>query len=303
MHGLAIDLCGIRLRNPLVLASGILGANPGCLKRAAREGLGAVTLKSIGPEPRKGHPAPIVACFDHGMLNAVGYSNPGVDSACDIYKEQTFSVPVIASVIGQTPEEFARVVARFEALDFAAYELPVSCPHTPGFGTMGHQDDPRFVSRVLQAVRKETNKPVFVKVPPDQHIQDFGKRIQDSGAAGITAVNTMGPGMAIDIASRTPYLGFGRGGLSGPALKPIAVRCVYDLFEAVDIPIIATGGVSCGADAIEMFMAGATAVGVGSAVYYRGMAAFRLICQEMQEIMQAQGIAHINDIKGVAHGA
>ncbi len=297
-----IEFCGIRLKNPLILASGILGVNPGCLKRAEKEGAGAVTIKSISLEPRTGHNSPILVPFDSGMLNAVGYSNPGLEEASRAFTRHGIEIPVIASIIGQKPEEFSQIIERFEELDFCGYEIPVSCPHTPGFGTMGNQDSPDFIKSVMKVVTSKTKRPVIVKIPPlDKGLGDYGQMIEDCGADAINAINTAGPGMVIDIESRKPFLGFKKGGLSGPALKPIAVRCVYDLYKAVKIPIIGTGGITTGADAVEMFMAGASALGVGTAVYFRGMNAFSLIQDELAAWLSEHNLSNVNQIKGTAH--
>lgn len=302
MLDLRVSLCGIGLENPVILASGVLGINPGCLKRVEKEGAGAVTIKSISIEPRKGHDSPITVPFDQGMLNAVGYSNPGLRHAGEIYMGHDIKIPVFASIIGQKPKDFIEIIKRFEEINFCGYEIPVSCPHTPGFGTMGGQDSPDFIRHVMKGIVGLTKRPIFVKIPPlDKNIKDYGKMLEDSGASGITAINTAGPGMVIDIESRKPYLGFKKGGLSGPALKPIAVRCVYELYESVSIPIIGTGGITTGKDAVEMIMAGATAVGVGTAVYFRGLDAFSCIVREMSEWLREHNIDNLDQIKGCAH--
>lgn len=302
MTDIKTNICGIELANPLILASGILGVNPGCLKRAEKEGAGAVTIKSISVETRMGHNSPILVPFHEGMLNAVGYSNPGLNDALDLYKDHKIKVPVIASIIGQKPQDFIKIIESFEDLDFCGYEIPVSCPHTPGFGTMGGQDSPDFIKSVLNSIIKITKRPVFVKIPPmDKGIGEYGRLIEDLGAGGITAINTAGPGMIIDIETKKPYLGFKKGGLSGPALKPIAIRCVYELYEAVKIPIIGTGGITKGEDGIEMIMAGATAIGIGTAVYFRGLNAFNLIKEEMMQWMSKKKINSLSEIRGSAH--
>lgn len=302
MCNININICGINLKNPLILASGILGINPGCLKRVEKEGAGAVTIKSISIETRMGHNNPIIVPFDGGMLNAVGYSNPGLKDALNIYRGHDIKIPVIASIIGQKPDDFSRIIEAFEEIDFCAYEIPVSCPHTPGFGTMGGQDSPDFIKDVMKCIIDKTKRPVFIKIPPmDKNIKDYGKLLEDLGASAITAINTAGPGMVIDIESRRPYLGFKKGGLSGPALKPVAVRCVYELYEAVNIPIIGTGGINSGRDVIEMIMAGAQAVGIGSAVYFRGINAFSEILKEMESWLSHKNIKDINAIRGIAH--
>jgi len=303
MPDLSTRLCGIELANPLVLASGILGTTRALLRRVALAGAGAVTIKSVSLEPRGGHPNPTVITFEAGMMNAVGYSNPGLEGALEEFSDLSdVPVPVIASIIGRGPEEFARVAERIGKLPFAAIELPLSCPHTPGYGTLAGQGTPEATRAITRAVRSTTDKPIFVKVSPNiQALCEACRAAEEAGADAITAVNTLGPGMAINIEARRPVLAFGVGGVSGPALRPIALRCVYDIYRAVRIPIIGTGGVSTGAHAIEMLMAGATAVGIGTAVYLDGPEAFGRIAREMKEWMSQHNVARVGDLVGAVH--
>lgn len=303
MPNLNTNLCGIKLKNPLILASGILGVTKASLKLAAKNGAGAVTIKSISKDPRKGHNNPILITFDAGMLNAVGYSNPGVKEAKKEFQDlKKVGVPVIASVIGQKPSEFAQVIKKLEPCGFDAVEIPLSCPHTPGFGTLAGQSTPEATFKITKAVRKATKLPIFIKVSPNiPGLTEIAKAAEKAGADAITAVNTAGPGMVIDIKTRKPVLHFKMGGVSGPALRPIAVRCVYDIYKAVKIPIIGLGGVTSGQDAIEMLMAGASAIGVGTAVYYRGADVFEKINKEMLKIMKEEGFKNIKQIIGKAH--
>lgn len=304
MPDLAIDLCGISLRNPTVLASGILGTGKNILARVAAAGAGAVTIKSISEEPRGGHKNPTIITFDAGMMNAVGYSNPGLAEALKEFADLgEVSSPVFASVIGQSSEQFARVAERMAELPFAAIELPLSCPHTPGYGTLGGQGTPEATEAITVAVRKVTRKPIFVKVSPNiPALGDVCRAAEAAGADAITAVNSMGPGMVINLEAREPVLDFKMGGVSGPALRPVAVRCVYDIFQAVKLPIIGTGGVSAGRHALEMMMAGARAVGVGTAVYTDGIEVFEKITREMREWMTANKVEKLEEIIGAAHG-
>lgn len=301
---LSTELCGIRLRNPTILASGILGVTRSSLANCVRNGAGAVTIKSISHEPRKGHNNPIIITFEAGMMNAVGYSNPGLLEAKKEFSGlKEVRGPVIASVIGTKPEDFAFMVREFVNDEFSAVEIPLSCPHTPGFGTLAGQGTPEATYDITKAVVKETRLPVFVKISPNtQSLGDVAKAAEKAGASAITCGNTLGPGMVIDIKTRKPILDFKVGGISGPALRPIAVRCVYDVYESVNIPIIGVGGISNGRDAIEMMMAGASAVGIGTAVYYRGPEVFSLICKEMEDFMHQQDIKSLKEIIGAAHG-
>lgn len=300
---LATELCGIRIRNPTILASGILGVSRSLLSEVIKNGAGAVTTKSISFEPREGHKNPTVIAFEAGMMNAVGYSNPG---AANAKKEFTglkkMGVPVFASVIGQETEDFVKVIDELKDLEFAAIEIPLSCPHTPGFGTLAGQDTPEKTLEITRTVVRHSKLPVFVKLSSiTRNIGEVAHAAEKAGASAITAVNTMGPGMVINIDAKKPVMGFKIGGISGPALKPVAVRCVYDIYESVKIPIIGTGGILTGKDAIEMMMAGAKAVGIGSGVHYRGMDVFRKVCSEMNEWMGKNGYENLDEIVGAAH--
>jgi dihydroorotate dehydrogenase (NAD+) catalytic subunit len=300
---LETDLCGIKLKNPTILASGILGTSKHLLSRVIENGAGAVMIKSISFEAREGHRNPTVIAFEGGMMNAVGYSNFGVGGARkEFVNLKGLGAPVFASVIGTEPEDFVKVVEGLKDLDFAAIEIPLSCPHTPGFGTLAGQDTPEKTYEITEAVVKNTKLPVFVKLSPNtKNIGEVAKSAEKAGASGITAVNTLGPGMAINLEAKKPVLDFKVGGVSGPALKPVAVRCVYDVYESVKIPIIGVGGVLTGRDAIEMMMAGAKVIGIGSGIYYRGIDIFEKICTEMSEWMGKNGYENLKELMGVAH--
>ncbi|MCC7211542.1 MAG: dihydroorotate dehydrogenase [Candidatus Brocadia sp.] len=300
---LSIQLCNLTLRNPTILASGILGTTKALLKRVAGNGAGAVTIKSVSREPREGHKNPTVITFEGGMLNAVGYSNPGVDAAAREFScLQEVNAPVIASVIGTQKEDFARVVEGLSGTKFSAIEIPLSCPHTPGFGLLAGQGTPEATFAITSEVRKVTQLPIFVKLSPNiPEICTIAKAAEDAGANAITAVNSMGPGMIINVEAKKPVLDFKVGGVTGDALRPIAVRCVFDLYKAVKIPIIGVGGISTGRHAIEMMMAGASAVGIGTGVYYRGIEVFKKVCEEMAQWMEENGFDKVNKIIGVAH--
>jgi len=303
LPSLAVELCGLSLRNPLILASGILGTCKALLRRVAQAGAAAVTIKSITRDPRGGHPNPTVIPFDAGLINAVGYSNPGLEAALEEFADLSdVPAPVVGSLVGRDAEEFGELAERMEGLPFAALELPLSCPHTPGYGTLAGHGTPEATFEITAAVRRVTRKPIFVKVSPNvPGIGDVARAAEDAGADAITAVNSMGPGMLINLDARRPVLGFGVGGVTGPALRPVALRCVYDIYEAVSIPVIGTGGVSSGRHALEMILAGATAVGVGSAVYTGGVEVFEAIRREMLGWMQENGVERVEDLVGAAH--
>ncbi len=301
---LSTDLCGIKLPNPTILPSGFLGTSRPLLKRVADNGAGAVTIKSVGLTHREGHKNPTVVTFEAGMLNAVGYSNPGVDEIAREFSEsKEVDAPLIASVIGTDADEFVRVIEKLSDTRFSAIELPLSCPHTPGFGLLAGQGTPENTREIVSVVRKATELPIFVKLSPNiPGIGTLAKVAEDAGADAITAVNSLGPGMIINIEARSPVLSFKVGGVSGNALRPIATRCVYDIFESVKIPIIGVGGISTGRHAIEMIMAGATAIGIGTGIYRRGIDVFRKVCEEMEAWMAENNVKDLEEIRGAAHG-
>lgn len=303
MADLATELAGLKLRNPTILASGIMGVSCDSLRRIAADGAGAVTSKSVTMEGRKGHNNPIMTEFDGGFLNAVGYSNAGIDAALEEFGSYDAPAPFIFSLVAKDAAEFGEIARKAEAMkSCAAIEIVLSCPHTPGYGTMAGQGTPEATGDITREVRKQTNKPISVKLSPSsQALGEIAKAAEAAGANMINMGNTAGPGMVIDVERMQPVLAFKVGGISGPALKPLAVRCVYDVYEAVKLPIIGTGGVATARDALEMMMAGATAVGVGTAVHYRGTGVFGEITHGLEAWLDSHGYKSPRDIVGVAH--
>jgi len=298
---LETNLCGVKLRNPTILASGILGITKESINRMGKLGAGAVTLKSLCHEPRKGFKNPTIIVFEGGMLNAVGLPGQGIDNAIKDFKNlNTLSVPVVGSIFGYTIKQFGLVAKKMSSLKPALIETDVSCPHVD-YGRPIYSD-PELISKVTKEVKKNSGKiPVSIKLSPNvTDIKILAKAAEKSGADAITAINAM-PGIVIDIDARKPVLGNKIGGVTGPTLKTIAVRCVYEIYEAVKIPIIGTGGVTYGKDAIEMVMAGATAIGVGSGIYYRGMDIFKKVCKEMEIWMKKNKVKNLEEIRGCAH--
>lgn len=292
----------LELPNPTMLASGILGVSRASLKNVINHGAGAAVIKSISLAERPGHKAPNMITYEGGMLNAVGYSNAGVEEAVKEFADlKSLGAPVVASIIGTNAEEFGKMAEKLLPGEFAAVEVVLSCPHTPGYGTMAGQNSPNNTEEITRTVRSKTDLPMFVKLSPDSPaIGEVAKAAEAGGANAITATNTMGPGMIIDIKTGQPILDFKMGGVSGAALRPIAVRCIYDIYKSVKIPIIGCGGVTNGRDAIEMMMAGARAVQIGTAVYHRGVEVFKLITEEMSAELTAQGKT-LEDIIGLTH--
>ncbi|MBW2993329.1 dihydroorotate dehydrogenase [Candidatus Woesearchaeota archaeon] len=297
-------LCGVKLENPAVLASGILGVSGASLANVASYGAGAVTSKSVSIEERKGHPCPIIATFDAGIINAVGLSNPGVDKIIEElqhYKENS-DAPLIASIFASKTEDFGVCARKISLAKPDLIEANISCPNVEAEFGKPFAADVKMASAVTRLVRKNTKIPVFMKLSPNiPNIGIIAKAVEKSGADGITAINTIGPGMVINIEAGKPLLANKVGGISGPAIKPIAVKCVYDIYSAVKIPIIGTGGVTCGRDAVEMIMAGASAVGIGSGVYYRGIEIFEKISNEITEFMEEHNYSKLKEMIGIAH--
>ena len=298
---MTLKFLGIKLKNPMVLASGVLGNSKDILERVHENGCGLVTMKSIGPEPRDGHNNPTVIDLGCGLINAVGLPSPGYLNMENEWKDlKNRDFPIIASIYGGSVKEY-KMVAEFVSLkkpDFI--EINISCPNSEKHG-MIFGVNPQSSHDVVAAVKKVINVPLIVKLTPQAlNIGDIAKACEDAGADAICAINTLGPGMVIDIEARMPVLSFKKGGLSGPMIKPVAIRCVFDIYKAVDIPIIGLGGITTGEDAIEMIMAGASLVGIGSAVRYRGIDVFQTVSDEM-EAWFLDHHCSLDDIKGAAH--
>ena len=296
------EFLGKQLISPTVLASGILGNSFDILKRVHESGCGLVTMKSIGPEPRDGHNNPTVIDLGHGMINAVGLPSPGylhMEAEWDALSGRTF--PIIASIYGASVEEFRRVAHYVAEKKPDFIELNISCPNSEKHGML-FGTSPTASFDVVNAVKKVSQAiPVIAKLTPQAlNIGEIAKACEDAGADAICAINTVGPGMLIDIESRTPILAFRKGGLSGPMIRPIAVRCVYEIFEATSLPIIGLGGITTGEDAIEMVMAGATLAGMGTAVTHRGIDVFQRVTHEMEQWLNDHGCT-LKEIRGAAH--
>lgn len=300
---LQTNFLGMKLKNPTILASGILGVTKASLRNVIKNGAGAVTIKSISKDPREGHNSPILITYEGGMMNAVGYSNPGIDEAKKEFSDlKEVEGPVFASIIGTVPEDFAFMAKNFLSKEFSAVEVPLSCPHTPGFGTLAGQGTPEATFEITKAVKDNTNLPVIIKLSPNiPNLVEVAKAAEKAGADALNMGNTHGPGMVINIETKQPVMDFKVGGISGPAIRPVTVRCVYDLYKTVKIPIIGCGGVTIWRDAIEMMMAGASAIGIGSAVYYQGIDVFSKITKGMEEFMKKEGYSDVKELIGAAH--
>lgn len=300
---LECEFLGWPLHTPFVLASGIIGTSETLMVRAARNGAGMVTAKSCGPTPRAGHQNPAALDWGGGLINAIGLTNPGATEEAELLAQTrpqlaALGVSLIASIFGGTVTEFADVAKIVATAQPDLIEVNISCPNVGDeFGTPFSGSVESAVA-VTQAVREMVDGPIAIKLAPNvPDIARIAAAVEAAGADAITAINTM-PGMIIDAVSGRPILSNRVGGISGPALKPIALRCVYEIAQAVSIPIIGTGGVTTGQDAAEMLLAGASVVGVGSAVYQRGVTVMTEIGEELVEFMAAQGVESVAALRG-----
>jgi dihydroorotate dehydrogenase (NAD+) catalytic subunit len=291
----------LHLTNPTMLASGIMGEDAGSIQRISACGAGAIVTKSIGVKAREGYSNPTVVELDHGILNAMGLPNPGIDEfGQEMNLLRKSKIPIIGSIYGATIEEFTLLATKMQQYGAAAVELNVSCPHAKRYG-LEVGCDPKLLQTITSSVKKNINIPVFVKISPNvTDIVDIAKAAQQGHADAIVAINTV-KAMKIDLETTRPILANKTGGYSGKAIKPIGVRCVFDIAEHITIPIIGVGGITTGEDVIEYIMAGACAVQIGSSVYYRGPEVFGLICKELKHWMNVHGYETLAEIQGVAH--
>ena len=296
---LSIDVAGIRLRNPLLLASGFLGISQEIFNRLYNDGLGAIVSKSISVSPLEGYKGPtVVSLGEKGYLNAIGLSNPGSDAfANEIINNQT---PLIVSIVGSSVSEFPKLISKFDKLNILGYEINLSCPHVAKMG-MEVGDDPELVIKIIKTIKSKTKKPIIIKVGiGNTDVLKLATIIQESGADAITAINTI-RAMTINVETGMPILSNKIGGLSGIPLKPIGVRCVYEISKKVTIPVIGCGGIFTWEDALEYILAGATAIELGSVIGYEGLKAFNQIKLGIIRYLEKKGYKNIKEIVGLAH--
>ncbi len=298
-----IPFSGITFKNNGILASGILGVTASGMTKVAESGAGGVTTKSISKNARKGHNTPVVQVFEHGLINAVGLSSLGIEKSNEELKSLRYKTKsvIIASVFGGTEEEFRETVEELDNDSIDMIELNISCPNVASeFGTP-FASDPNMASSVVKRVRGSTKRPLLVKLSPNYpNIGGIARACEDAGADGITAINTVGPGMLVDINTFKPKLTNRTGGVSGPAILPIAIRVVYDIYKSVKIPIIGMGGVTTIEDAIQMISVGATLYGVGSGIFFNGVDIFKKINDGIELFLKEKKMGY-GELIGIAH--
>ena len=298
-----VNLLGIELDNPVIPASGTFGFGYEFAELYDINCLGTFSFKGTTKEPRFGNPTPRIAECTEGLINAVGLQNPGVDSVIENELPRLakcFNKPVMANVSGFSVDEYAYTVEKLSAVDqIGWFEINVSCPNVHG-GGMSFGTDPKCAAEVTAAVRAVTEKPIIIKLSPNvTDIVSIAKACEDAGADGISLINTL-LGMRIDLKTKKPVIANKMGGFSGPAIKPVALRMVYQVYDAVDIPIVGMGGISSAEDVIEMMLAGATATQIGAANLVNPYAS-RDIINDLPRAMEKYGITSLSEIIGGAH--
>jgi dihydroorotate dehydrogenase (NAD+) catalytic subunit len=301
---LSTTFCNVQFPNPLILPSGIAQEIPNDHLRAVEAGAGGITTKSLTVEPREGNPLPRLISTELGFLNSVGLRGPGIKKGVLALEEciKLSSVPVIVSIFATSIKDFELLASAIVPIQPQIIELNLSCPNVKGDMGKPLGTGVSSVEQTVCAVKKLTGKiPLLAKL--SQNVADIGelaKAGEAAGADGIVAINTI-PAMAINITTRRPILGAKRGGLSGPPIKPAAVFAVYEIYQSVKIPIIGVGGVTTWQDVVEMLLAGATLVGIGSATYKHGMRIYRSLQEELEAYLKKENIHHISELTGKAH--
>jgi len=293
----------LRLRNPTILAAGVLDETGASMRSIAEAGAGAIVTKSIGREPREGHGNPSVVELSFGLINAMGLPNPGIELfASEVKEAKKGGVPIIGSVFAGTEDELAELTSMMENAGADAVELNLSCPHAKGYGAeIG--STPELVELICRKAKKAARIPVFAKLTPNtSSIAALAKAAEKGGADAVVAINTL-KAMAISPEAGMPVLANRSGGLSGAATRPVGVRCVYEIYEAVKIPVIGVGGIASGRDALEYIMAGASAVQIGTGVWTDGPEVFGKVNRELLKFMESHGYGTVRDMVGVAHRA
>ncbi|MBN2545337.1 MAG: dihydroorotate dehydrogenase [Spirochaetes bacterium] len=286
-----------------VLASGIMGLTGWSMVKVARCGAGGITTKSISKNIREGHKTPIIQVYKAGLINAVGLSSTGVANSnkeLKIIKNNSDAV-IIASIFGSTPKEFAETAEMLDNESYDAIEANISCPNVESEFGQPFAASSESAAKVTKEVRKATKKPLIVKLSPNfNNIGEIAKKVESEGADGITAINSVGPGMLIDINTFQPKISNKIGGVTGPGIFPIAVRCVYDIYKSVKIPIIGVGGIISEEDAIQIILAGASLYSIGTGILYEGLEIFSKINNGIDNYLKEKKLNY-KDLIGLAH--
>lgn len=301
---LSVDIAGMKLRNPIMTASGTFGYGEEFAPYMDLQTIGAIVTKGLSLKPRAGNPTPRIVETPAGMLNAIGLQNVGIDAFIEkkVPFLRTVDTPCIANFFGGTVDEYVEVARRLDAVpEVAALEMNISCPNVKEGGIV-FGSDPDCAAGVVAACRKATGKPLIVKLSPNvTDVVTMAKACVDAGADALSLINTL-VGMAIDIKKRRPVLANITGGLSGPAIKPIALRMVWQVARAVDVPLIGIGGIMSATDVVEFLLAGATAVQVGTASFVTpGIS--QQIAHDLQQWMQENGVADVRSLIGALQTA
>lgn len=295
---LSVDICGIKLKNPVIAASGTFGFGREHAGFMDLNKMGGISVKGLTLKQRQGNRPPRVAETPAGMLNSVGLQNPGVEAFVknEIPFLRQYSAAIIANIAGNTIDEYCEMVRILSDADIDAIELNVSCPNVKA-GGVNFGNTASSISEITSQVRKHCKKPLIVKLTPNvSSITEIAMAAEDAGADALSLINTL-LGMVIDIETRRPVLANNTGGLSGPAIKPVAVRMVYEVSRAVKVPVIGMGGISNGCDAVEFMLAGASAVMVGTAGLIYPDACIK-VCEGIEQYMRKHNLKQIGDITG-----
>ncbi len=302
MVNLETELLDHELDPPLILASGILDQTSKTMERIAGKGVGGIVTKSIGKEPKEGHPNPTIVELENGLLNAMGLPNPGIEyfkKELTKLRKSVEEKPIIGSIFASGPEDFSELAQEMVEHGADIIELNLSCPHAEGYGASIASKDDMMVD-VIDRVNNTVEEPVLAKLPPSTDIDKKAALAEKGGSDGIVCINTV-RAMAINFETREAILGNKIGGYSGEGIKPIGVRCVFEAYKEVDIPVIGCGGITNGRDALEYILAGATALEIGTVFHSRGKEAPKKITDEMKELMKKEDIKDLNELRGDAH--
>lgn len=298
MADMRVKLAGVDLKNPITVASGTFGFGREYGEFFDISRLGGISVKGLTPLPRNGNPSPRIAETPLGMLNSVGLQNPGVDAfiARELPWLKTQGLTIIANISGNTPEEYGEMCAKLSAAGVDMIEVNISCPNVKA-GGLAYGTKPEMAAEVTEIAKRHATVPIMVKLSPNvTDITEIARAVEGAGADAISLINTI-RGMVIDVNTRRPVLKMNTGGLSGPAILPVAVRMVWEVANAVKVPILGMGGISTGADATQMLLAGATAVAVGAATFSDPYAPLRIL-EELEAICDRQGVKSVTELTG-----